>query len=100
LQFFLGFKIMQAKDILKKFKMDDSKPLSTPMSTTHHWTRTRTYACGPEGLLEHDRLPLVLDGDEAGLSVLFVSVRSFSGVVEDFTPAGRQADLQVSSIHS
>jgi hypothetical protein len=22
------------KDILKKFKMDDSKPLSTPMSTT------------------------------------------------------------------
>jgi hypothetical protein len=46
LQFFLGLKIKQAKegtfvhqakytkDILKKFKMDDSKPLSTPMSTT------------------------------------------------------------------
>jgi hypothetical protein len=46
LQFFLGFQIKQAKegtfvhqakytkDILKKFKMDDSKPLSTPMSTT------------------------------------------------------------------
>jgi hypothetical protein len=29
-----------------------------------------------------------------------VSVRLFSGVVEDFTSAGRQADLQVSSIHS
>jgi hypothetical protein len=46
LQFFLGLQIKQAKegtfvhqakytkDILKKFKMDDSKSLSTPMSTT------------------------------------------------------------------
>jgi hypothetical protein len=46
LQFFLGLQIKQAKkgtlvhqakytkDILKKFKMDDSKPLSTMMSTT------------------------------------------------------------------
>jgi hypothetical protein len=46
LQFFLGLQIKQAKertfvhqakytkDILKKFKMDYSKPLSTPMSTT------------------------------------------------------------------
>jgi hypothetical protein len=46
LQFLLGLQIKQAKeetfvhqakytkDILKKFKMDDSKPLLTPMSTT------------------------------------------------------------------
>jgi hypothetical protein len=46
LQFFLGLQIKQAKegtfvhqanytkDIFKKFKMDDSKPLLTPMSTT------------------------------------------------------------------
>jgi hypothetical protein len=46
LQFFLGLQIKQAKegtfvhqskytkDILKKFKMDDLKPLSTPMITT------------------------------------------------------------------
>jgi hypothetical protein len=46
LQFFLGLQIKQekegtfvhqakyTKDILKKFKMDDSKSLSTPMSTT------------------------------------------------------------------
>jgi hypothetical protein len=46
LQFFLGLQIKQAKegtfvhqakytkDILKKFKMDNLKPLSTPMSTT------------------------------------------------------------------
>jgi hypothetical protein len=45
-QFFLGLQIKQTmagtfvhqakymKDILKKFEMDDSKPLSTPMSTT------------------------------------------------------------------
>jgi hypothetical protein len=63
LQFFLGLQIKQAKegtfvhqakytkDILKKFKMDDSKPLSTPMSTTtvldadedgEPWTRRST----------------------------------------------------------
>jgi hypothetical protein len=46
LQFFIGLQVKQAKEgtfvhqakytkgILKKFKMDDSKPLSTPMSTT------------------------------------------------------------------
>jgi hypothetical protein len=46
LHFFLELQVKQAKegtfvhqakytkDILKKFKMDDSKPLSTPMSTT------------------------------------------------------------------
>jgi hypothetical protein len=46
LQFFVGLKIKQVKegtfvhqakytkDILKKFKMDNSNPLSTPMSTT------------------------------------------------------------------
>jgi hypothetical protein len=64
LQFFLGLQIKQAKegtivhqdkytkDILKKFKMDDSKPLSTPMSTTitqdveedGEWTRKSTRA--------------------------------------------------------
>jgi hypothetical protein len=46
LQFFLGLHIKQAKegtfvhqakymkDIIKKFKMDDLKPLTTPISTT------------------------------------------------------------------
>jgi hypothetical protein len=54
LQFFLGLQIKQAKkgtfvpqakytkDILNKFKMDDSKPMSTPMSTTTGLTWTRT----------------------------------------------------------
>jgi hypothetical protein len=48
----------------------------------------------------HPLRPLVLDGDEAGHQVFSVSVRSFSGIVEDFTSAGRQADLHVYSIHS
>jgi hypothetical protein len=54
LQFFLGLQIKQekkgtfvpqakyTKDILNKFKMDDSKPMSTPMSTTTGLTWTRT----------------------------------------------------------
>jgi hypothetical protein len=46
------------------------------------------------------RLPLVLDGTEVGHPVFCVSVRLFSGVAEDFTSAGCQADLQVSLIHS
>jgi hypothetical protein len=55
---------------------------------------------GPEGVPEHDQLPLVLDGDEAVHPVFCVSVHSFLGVVEDFTSASRQADLQLSLIHS
>jgi hypothetical protein len=81
------------KDILKKFKMDDSKPLSTPMSTTTALDAARTESPWTEGVPEHDRLPLVLDGDEAGHPVFCVFVRSFSGVAEDFTSAGRQADI-------
>jgi predicted N-formylglutamate amidohydrolase len=51
-------------------------------------------------LPEHDRLLLVLDGDEAGHPVFCVSVHSFSGIAEDFTSLGRQADLHVSFIYS
>jgi hypothetical protein len=38
--------------------------------------------------VEHDRLPLELDGDEAGHPFFYVSVHSFSSVAKDFTPAG------------
>jgi hypothetical protein len=55
---------------------------------------------GLERVLEHDWLPLVLDGDEARHSVFCVFVHSFSGVAKDFTSVGRQVDIQVSSIHS
>jgi hypothetical protein len=88
------------KDILKKFKMDNSKPLSTPMSTTTALDADEDGEPEPEGVPKHDRLPLVLDGDEAGHPDFCVSVSSFSGVTEDFTLVGRQADVQVSSIHS
>jgi hypothetical protein len=112
LQFFLGLQIKQAKegtfvhqakytkDILKKFKIDDSKPLSTLMSTTITRCGRRWRARGPEGVPEHDQLALVLDGDEAGHPVFCVSMCSFSGVIEGFTSACCQADLQVSSMHS
>jgi hypothetical protein len=82
-------------EILKKFKMDDTDE--------YDYNARRGQgrrACGTEGVSEHDQLPLVLDSDEAGHPVFCVSVRSFSGVAEDFTSAGRQADLQVCSIHS
>jgi hypothetical protein len=112
LEFFLGLLIKQAKegtcvhqakytkDILKKFKMDDSKPLSTPMSTTTALDADEDGARGPEGVPEHDRLSFVHDGDEAGHPDFCVSVCSFSGFAEDFTSAGRQAYLPVSLIHS
>jgi hypothetical protein len=82
------------KDILKKFKMDDSKPLSTLMSTT---TVLDTDEDGEpmdsEGASEHDWLPLVLDDDEAGHPIFCVSVCSFSGITEDFASTSCQADL-------
>jgi hypothetical protein len=111
LQFFLGLQIKQAKegtfvhqakytkDILKKFNMDDSKPQSTPMSTT-----TALDA-------DEDREPVdqkkyrsmigsLLYLTATRPDILFsVYVRSFSSVAENFTSAGRQADLQVSLIH-
>jgi hypothetical protein len=89
------------KDILNKSKMDDSK---APFDTDEYDYSTRhgrgQRACELEGVLEHDRLLLVLDGDEARHPVFCASVRSFLGVTEDFTLGGCQANLQVSSVHS
>jgi hypothetical protein len=77
------------KDILKKFKMDDSKPLFTPMSTT-----------------------TALDTDEDVEPVDQKEYQSMMGTLLYMTAmrpdiqfsvclcASRQADLQVSSIHS
>jgi hypothetical protein len=112
LQFFLGLQIKQAKegtfvhqakyrkDILKKLKMDDSKPLSTPISTT---TALDANEDGkPVDQKEYrSMIGSLLYLMVTRLDIQFsVSVRSFSGVGEDFTLAGRQADLQVSLIHS
>ena len=101
LQFFLGLQIKQVKDgtfvhqgkytkdMLKKFGMNDSKPLSTPMSTTAVMDADEDGEPVPEAVPKHDRLPPVLNGDEAGHTVQCVSVRSFSGFSKDFTLAGR-----------
>jgi hypothetical protein len=113
LQFFLRLQIKQAKegtfvhqakykkDILKKFKMDDSKPLSTLISTT---TTLDVDEDGePVDQKEYrsmiDSL-LYLTATRPGIPFFCVSVCSFSSVAKDFTSAGRQADLQASSIHS
>jgi hypothetical protein len=111
LQFFLGLQIKQAKegtfvhqakytkDILKKFKMDNLKPLSTPMSMT---TMLDTDEEGePVDQKEYQSMiGFLLYMTAARPNIQFsVSVHSFSGVAEDFTSAGRQADLQVSPIH-
>jgi hypothetical protein len=112
LKFLLGCQIKEAKhrtfvhqtkytkDILKKSKMDNSKPLSTPMSTTT--------------ALDADEEAEPMDQKEyrsmIGSLLYFTAMRldiqcsvyvhSLSGVAKDFTSASHQADLQVSSIHS
>jgi hypothetical protein len=88
------------KDILKKFNMDFEAPINTDEYDYSDRRGQGQRACGPERVPEHDLLPLVLDGNVAGHSVLCVSVRSFSGVAENITSLGLQANLQVSSIHS
>jgi hypothetical protein len=75
------------KDILKKFKMDNSKPLSTLMSTT--------------AMLDADEDREPMDQKEyrsmIGSLLYLTAMRpdiQFSGVAKDFTLAGRQEDLQ------
>jgi hypothetical protein len=88
------------KDILKNFMMDDSKPLTTPMSTTTSLDADEDGE--PANQKEYrSMIDSLLYLTATRTDIQFsVSVHSFSGVTEDFTSAGRQADLQVSSIHS
>jgi hypothetical protein len=89
------------KGILKKFKMDDTKPLSTPMSTTT--TLDADEDGEPMDQKEYRSMIgslLYLTVTRPDIQFFCVSIRSFSGVAEDFTSAARQADLQVSLIHS
>jgi hypothetical protein len=90
-----------AKDILKKFRMDESKLFSTPMSTS------TALDVDKDGEPMDQKVYRSMIGSllyftttRQGHPVFCVSVRSFLGVTEDFTSAGRQAGLQVSSIHS
>jgi hypothetical protein len=87
------------KDIVRKFKMEYSKAMATPMSTT------TALDADEEGehmdrVLEHDQVTPVLDGDEARHPVLSMFVRSFSSVSKDFASANGQAHFQVFASHS
>jgi hypothetical protein len=88
------------KDIVRKFKMEDSKAMVTPMSTTTAIDADEEGECGPEGVPEHDRVAPLLDSDEAGHPVLGMSVCSFSSISKDFASASGQAYIQVLPLHS
>jgi hypothetical protein len=80
--------------------MDDSKPLLTPMSTTT--TLDTDEDREPMDQKEYQSMSgslLYLTAKRPDIHFC-VSMRSFSGITEDFTSAGRQEDLLVSSIHS
>ncbi|WVZ76623.1 hypothetical protein U9M48_024580 [Paspalum notatum var. saurae] len=78
LQFFLGLQIKQdpegtfvhqakyTRDILKKFNMGDSKPMTTPVSTNTALDAMKMAGSGPEGISRDDRLISVPDGDQIG----------------------------------
>jgi hypothetical protein len=103
---FLGLQIKQAKegtfvhqakytkDILKKFKMDDSKPLSTPMSMT---TALNADEDGEHVDQKEDRSMI---GSLLYLTAMRPDIQFSVCLCAHFTSAGRQADLQVCLIHS
>jgi hypothetical protein len=105
LQFFLGLQIKQSKegtfvhqakytkDIVRKFKMEDSEAMTTPMSTT------TALDADEEGVPEHDWVTPLLDGDEAEHPVLGMSVHSFSSISEDFASTSGEADFRVLASH-
>jgi hypothetical protein len=111
LQFFLGLQIKQSKegtfvhqakytkDIVRKFKMEDSKAMATPMSTT------TALDADEEG--EHvdqkeyrNMIGSLLYLTATRPDIQFSSVRSFSRVFEDFTSASGEANFQVLASHS
>jgi hypothetical protein len=88
------------KDIVRKFKMEDSKAMTTPMSTTTALMRTAKVNMWTRRSTRADRVTPLLDGDEAGHTVFGVSVRSFSSISEDFASASGEANFQVLASHS
>jgi hypothetical protein len=107
LHFFLGLQVKQSKegtfvhqakytkDIVRKFKMDDSKAMATPIVRLQLLMRMRKVNTWTRRSTKHDRVTPLLDGDETGHPVLGMSVRSFSSVSEDFASASGEANFQV-----
>jgi hypothetical protein len=87
-------KAKYTKDIVRKFKMEDSKSMTTPMSTT------TALDADEEGVPKQDRVTPLLDGDEAGHLVLGMSVRWFSSISKNFASASGEANFQVLASHS
>jgi hypothetical protein len=97
LQYFLGLQIKQVKDrtfvhhtkymkdMLRKFQMQDVKPVDTHGEYGYFGCGRGWRTTGPAGVPEHDRLPPLPNGDEARHIVQCVSVRSFSGFAKDIT---------------
>jgi hypothetical protein len=108
LQFFLGLQIKKSKeltfvhqakytkDMVRKFKMEDSKAMATPMCTT---TALDADEEGEHVDQKEDQSMigslLYLAATEAGHPVLGMSVHSFSSISKDFTSTGSQAHIQV-----
>jgi hypothetical protein len=89
---------MYTKDMLRKFQMQDVKPMSTPMGST------ATLDTDEDGELVDQREYRSMIGSLLYLTVarpdiqFSVSVRSFSSLAEDITSTGRQEDLQVPTV--
>jgi hypothetical protein len=88
------------KDIVRKFKMEDSKAVVTPMSTT------TTLDADEEGERVDQKEYRSMIGSLLYLTAarpdiqFSVSVRSFSTVSKDFASASGQAHIQVLTSHS
>jgi hypothetical protein len=89
---------MYTKDMLRKFQMQDVKPMWTPMGST------ATLDTDEDGELVDQREYRSMIGSLLYLTVarpdiqFSVSVRSFSSLAEDITSTGRQEDLQVPTV--
>jgi hypothetical protein len=112
LQVFLGLQIKQSKegtfvhqtkytkDIVRRFKMEDSKAMAMPMSMTTSLDADEEGERGSEGVPKHDWVTPILDGNEAGHPVLGMSVCSFSSVPKDFASVSGPSHFQVFASHS
>ena len=109
LTFFLGFQVKQlreetfihqekyTKDILKKFKMDECKPIKTPMATNGHLD------LDVDGIPVDQSLYRSMIGSllylTASRSDIIISVCLLSSKPKGITPLGCEKDPSVSQAH-
>jgi hypothetical protein len=85
---------------MRKLKMEDSKAMTTPMSTTTALDVDEEGEHVDQKEYRSMQFTPLLDGDEAEHPVLGMSVRSFSSVSEDFASASCEENFQVLASHS